>query len=241
MEIQTQITLFECCLGREHRTKKMTGDTLFVVWHLMPASCLMSEHSEMEITLQRTLEGLKYSFYAHLFPNSAPLLSLSSKIISLHAEIKCVYFDISTQAVEWIEEALWEAEMRFLLFSTWTSLLFNVRSKLSRAIRIHEINTVKLEYSVQWQRWKIHRDISGLCFLRSLVQPQHECRCAAWQLVFMPLKLVDTWQNWKSQHFQGAAEKVICKCGVVFAVSIDIKGCYIWFFKHIESLNIKAK
>lgn len=81
------ITQFKCCLGSN---KRINGDILFLVRHLMPRSCLMWDRDN-------TPENTGAI-------GAPPLLSLRQhkKIISLHAEIKCVYLDICTQAAGWM-------------------------------------------------------------------------------------------------------------------------------------------
>lgn len=107
--------------------------------------------------------------------------------------------------------------------------LLDARSELSWAVWIHlGINTVMLERELlflpvdteaQWDGWEINGDISGLCFLCSLMWPHHECRCAAWQLVFYAFHACrHLAELTKCQLIHGAAGKLICQCVAVHIV-----------------------
>lgn len=175
--------------------KKMTGDILFLVWHLLLLACLMFEHSEMVITLQKTLECLKYCFNTHTHTHTSFHYNpCGSKIISLHVEIKYLYFDMCGQAVGWIQESIWDAEIRLFLreqcfYSTWGWICpekYSCKNTYGENnVKLEkELHFLLVDTNAQWNGWEINRDIFGLCFLCSLMWPQHECRCAAWELVF---------------------------------------------------------
>lgn len=206
------ITQFKCCLGSN---KRITGDILFLVRYLMPRSCLMWDRDN---TPENTgaFEVLLY----HTPPSnwcSSIIIPQAAKENNFPSRWDKVCILRHMHPGSWLNvESVWNAEMRFLLFSTWTMLLFNEKSKLSWAVRIHVwINAVKLvkdrlflsvQIHAQWDRWWINRDVSALCFPCSLMWPTINADVLPGKSIFMLLMLPGRTE--KRQHFHGDAEKL---------------------------------
>ena len=170
-----------------------------LVLHLMTPSCLMSEHSEMVITLWKTLECVKHccNTHTHLVPiGTPPLLSprQQNNFPSWRDKV-CILWHVHTSI--WLNTRINMRCRNEILTSRFVDNAFIQREvKVVWVVGIHMgVNTVEQEKELLFPPMDTNAQgdrstgtvlvFASLC---SLMRPQHECRCAAWQL-FM---LVDT-------------------------------------------------
>lgn len=217
---------------------------VFVVWHLTPASKVWKLW-----TGDKTPENTE-GFEAKPFSaGSQPLLSFSRKIISLHVEIKCVYF-WHMHSSSWVNT---RTKMR-----SWNEILppFYVDNAFIKC-EIKAVLGSTNRYKINSHQCTIRQtgDQRGRLWFMFSDWPQHECRCAAWQVVFM---FFDTWQNWKMSTLPWTCRLFSCKCHDVLIVSMGIRGCRVrhyhrwrtellqdienvWWWCFCQKINYKGK